>query len=174
MGVTADSDAIRDARWVHPLAAHLLPGNRVELLCDGDETLPAMFAAMRRARRYVHLEYYVFEDIRCEGETLGELLLERRAAGVQIAVIYDVVGSADTSPVFLETLRRAGVRLLRFGPLNPLVARRGWSPNRRDHRKILIVDGMVAIVGGVNLSSSYESAASGRAAGPGHDRATGC
>ena len=141
----------------------LLPGNRVELLCDGDETLPAMFAAMRRARRYVHLEYYVFEDVQCEGETLGELLLERRAAGVQIAVIYDAVGSAHTPPVFLETLRRAGVRLLRFGPLNPLVARRGWSPNRRDHRKILIVDGTVAIVGGVNLSSSYEMPLSSRA-----------
>ena len=133
-----------------------------------------MFAAIRRARRRVHLEFYVFEEVCCAEEKLSELLVNRRAAGVQIAVIYDAVGSAHTAPAFLETLRRTGVQLLRFNPLNPLDARRAWSPNRRDHRKILIVDGTVAIVGGVNLSSSYESAASGRAAGPERRRATVC
>jgi cardiolipin synthase A/B len=163
-----------DGRQHRSLEAHLLPGNGVQLLRDGDETLPAMFAAIRRARRYVHLEFYVFEEVRCAGEKLSELLVKRRAAGVQIAVIYDAVGSARTVPMFLETLRRAGVQLLRFNPLNPLYARRAWSPNRRDHRKILIVDGTVAIVGGVNLSSSYESVASRRAAEPAGRRTAGC
>jgi cardiolipin synthase A/B len=172
---SGQSSGTRSARSIHPrVEAHLLPGNAVQLLCDGDETLPAMFAAIRRARRCVYLEFYVFEEVRCAGEKLSELLASRRTAGVQIAVIYDAVGSAQTAPVFLETLRRAGVQLLRFNPLNPLDARRDWSPNRRDHRKILIVDGTVAIVGGVNLSSSYESAASGRAAGPKRGRATMC
>jgi len=169
------SSGARNARCLHPrVEAHLLPGNAVQLLRDGDETLPAMFAAIRRARRCVQLEFYVFEEVHCAGEKLSEVLVNRRAAGVQIAVIYDAVGSAHTAPTFLETLRHAGVQLLRFNPLNPLDARRGWSPNRRDHRKILIVDGTVAIVGGVNLSSSYESAASGRAAGPKRGRATVC
>ncbi len=122
----------------------------------------------------------MFEEVCSAEEKLSELLVNRRVAGVQIAVIYDAVGSAHTAPTFLETLRRAGVQLLRFNPLNPLDARRAWSPNRRDHRKILIVDGTVAIVGGVNLSSSYErsssyeTAASGRAAGPERRRATVC
>jgi len=153
------SSGARNAQWIHPrVEAHLLPGNAVQLLCDGDETLPAMFAAIRHARRCVHLEFYVFEEVRCADEKLSDLLVKRRAAGVQIAVIYDAVGSAHTAPMFLETLRHAGVQLLRFNPLNPLDARRDWSPNRRDHRKILIVDGTVAFVGGVNLSSSYERA----------------
>lgn len=163
----SDDREIRHARRVRPrVQAHLLPGNRVGLLCDGDETLPAMFAAIRGARRYVHLEYYVFEDVQCQGESLSRLLVERCAAGVNIAVIYDAVGSGNTPPHFLDTLRRAGVRLLRFAPLNPLGAQRGWRPNRRDHRKILIVDGTVAIVGGVNLSSTYESTAPARAVAP--------
>ena len=145
-------------RWTPQVEAHLLPGNAVQLLCDGTQTLPAMFAAIRAARRYVHLEYYVFEDVRCGGESLSKLLAERCAAGVQIAVIYDAVGSQHTPPTFLDTLRRAGVRLLSFNPVSPADARRGWSPNRRDHRKLLIADGRTAIVGGINLSAKYEDA----------------
>jgi cardiolipin synthase len=158
------ADPTLAARWpaqsagrssVH-LGAHFIPGNQVEPLVDGDETLPAMFSAIRRARHYVYLEYYVFEDVHCKDETLSELLIGKRNGGVQIAVIYDAVGSQHTAPTFLETLRSAGIRLLPFNPINPLVSRRGWSPNRRDHRKILIVDGLLAIVGGINLSTTYE------------------
>jgi cardiolipin synthase len=137
--------------------AQVVPGNRVELLRDGNQTLPAMFSAIRRARRYVYLEYYVFEDLRCEGETLSELLIDVRSAGVEVAIIYDDVGSAHTSTRFMETLARAGIHLLPFNPINPAKAPRGWSPNRRNHRKLLIVDGQLAIVGGVNLSAHYES-----------------
>ena len=136
----------------------MLPGNAVRLLCDGAQTLPAMFAAIRHARRYVHLEYYVFEDVHCGGESLSRLLVERCAAGVQIAIIYDAVGSQHTPPAFLQTLRCAEVRLLSFNPVGAATARRGWSPNRRTHRKLLIVDGRVAIVGGINLSAKYEDA----------------
>jgi cardiolipin synthase len=145
-------------RWMPQVEAHLLPGNAVQLLCDGTQTMPAVFAAIRAARRYVHLEYYVFEDVRCAGESLSELLVERCTAGVQIWVIYDAVGSQHTPPTFLDTLRRGGVRLLSFNPVSAADARRGWSPNRRDHRKLLIVDGRVAIVGGINLSAKYEDA----------------
>jgi cardiolipin synthase len=134
----------------------LLPGNRVELLRDGNEALPAIFSAIRRARRYVHLEYYVFEDVHCQGETLSELLIRVRGEGVQVAVIYDAVGSSRTPSSFLERLERVGVRLLSFNPINPLQTRRGWLPGWRDHRKILIVDGSLAIVGGINLSATYE------------------
>jgi cardiolipin synthase len=155
----ARSERLGSIGWTHPqVEAHLLPGNAVQLLRDGAQTFPAMFAAIRGARRYVHLEYYVFEEVHCAGKSLSELLIERCAAGVRIAVIYDAVGSQHTPSTFLETLRRAGVRLLSFNPVGAGVARHGWSPNRRNHRKLLIVDGRVAIVGGINLSAEYEDA----------------
>jgi cardiolipin synthase len=150
------------AASAEPLERHtlgrFLSGNRVEVLRDGEQTLPAMFAAIRAARHYVHLEYYVFEDVRCGGETLSDLLLDKCAAGVAIALLYDALGSQRTPSAFLQTLRRAGVRMLAFNPLSPGKAHGKWTPNRRDHRKILIVDGSVAMVGGVNLSASYEEA----------------
>jgi cardiolipin synthase len=144
---------------------YLVPGNRVEVLCDGKQTLPAMFTAIRAARRWVYLEYYVFEELRCGGEALSELLVGIRAAGVEVAIIYDAVGSQHTSSKFLETLEGAGIHLLPFDPVNPGKARGGWSPNRRDHRKLLIVDGRLAIVGGVNLSAHYEIASPAPRAG---------
>jgi len=155
---TAPADGIERGADPSLLHAHLLAGNRVNLLRDGAETLPAIFSAIRSAQRFVHLEYYVFEDIHCEGETLSELLVNKRAAGVQIAIIYDAVGSGFTPAAVFEKLRHAGILLLPFNPVNPLQVRRGWAPNRRDHRKILIVDGVLAIVGGINMSTAYESA----------------
>ncbi len=106
-----------------------LSGNRVQVLRDGGETLPAMFSAIRDARRYVHLEYYVFEEVRCGGQTLSGLLLEKCAAGVAIAVLYDAVGSQSTPSAFLHALRRAGVRVLAFNPLNPVKAHGKWMPS---------------------------------------------
>src|SRR5271165_2450998 len=64
------------------LDAQLVPGNRVQLLRDGEETLPAVFSAIRNAQRCAHLEYYVFEDVKCEGEPLSELLLDAHDRGV--------------------------------------------------------------------------------------------
>jgi cardiolipin synthase A/B len=160
----AHAAALTDARFI--------PGNRVDLLLDGEETLPAMFSAIRRARRSVYLEYYVFEEIHCDGESLSELLIGKRNEGVQIAVIYDAVGSEHTAPAFLETLRSAGIRLLPFNPINPLASRCAWSPNRRDHRKMLIADGTRAIVGGINLSTAYERRRARRPAGVDHWRDT--
>lgn len=138
-------------------ASSLTVGNRVRVLQDGNETLPAMFSAIRAALRYIHLEYYVVEDVHSEGESLFDLLVERSAAGVQIAMIFDSVGSSGTPAKFFRELQDHGIHLLPFNPVNPLKLRSRYSLNRRDHRKILIADGRVALVGGINLSSAYES-----------------
>jgi cardiolipin synthase len=116
-----------------------------------------MFEAIRQARKHVHLEYYIVEDVQDGGEHLSDLLIAKRAEGVQVAVIYDSYGSGKTPTRFFDRLKAAGVQLVSFNSLNPLEARAGYSPNDRDHRKILVVDGALAIVGGVNLSTDYES-----------------
>ncbi len=135
----------------------LVVGNKTTLLRDGAQAFRAIFDAIRHARKHVHLEYYEVEDVDEGGARLSDLLLEKRREGVQVALIYDSFGSGDTPKSFFDRLRAAGVQLVSFNPLNPLEARAGYSPNDRDHRKILVVDGSVAIVGGVNLSTDYES-----------------
>ncbi len=134
----------------------LIAGNRTHLLRDGDQTFAAMFAAMKSARHHINLEYFILEDIEYGGLHLGDLLAERRAAGVAVNIIYDSYGSAGTAKSFIDRLRKMGCAVVEFNPLNPLQAKTGWSPNDRDHRKILVVDGATAIVGGVNLSTTYE------------------
>ena len=134
----------------------LFIGNQVRILRDGAETFPAMFAAIRQATRYLYLEYYIFEDVTCEGETLSDLLVRQSQAGVHVRVIYDGIGSIGTDSGFFDKLRAAGVQIAEFNPPNPW--KRHFALNSRDHRKLLVADGTVAILGGVNLSSTYQSA----------------
>jgi cardiolipin synthase A/B len=136
----------------------LFTGNQVRILRDGAETFPAMFAAIRRATRYVYLEYYIFEDVTCDGEMLSGLLIRQSQAGVRVRVIYDGIGSIGTDSTFFDKLQAAGVQVIEFNPLNPW--KRHSALNSRDHRKLLVADGTVAIIGGVNLSSTYQSAPS--------------
>jgi cardiolipin synthase A/B len=139
----------------------LVAGNQVKILRDGEQTFPAMFAAIHAARHYLLLEYYIFEDVSWNGEHLGDLLASKVQSGVQVAVIYDGIGSIGTPAAFTDRLRTAGVQLVQFNPPNPLKAGRHFSINDRDHRKMLISDGTLVIVGGVNLSTTYESAPGG-------------
>ena len=138
----------------------LYTGNSIRVLQDGAETFPAMFSAIAGARHYIDLEYYIFQDVRSGGRDLGDLLIDRSRAGVHVRIIYDAVGSLGTPAQFIDRLRAAGVQLVQYNPLNPLAARAHYSVNDRDHRKILVADGEVGIVGGVNLSTDYESAPS--------------
>jgi cardiolipin synthase len=143
----------------------LYAGNTVRVLEDGEQTFPAMFAAIRAAQRYVLLEYYIFEDVQCEGQSLKDLLVGKSREGVHIYVIYDGVGSLASPAQFFEALRAAGVQFVEFNPVNPLKAKSHYAPNSRDHRKLLVADGELAIVGGVNLSSTYENSVTGASTG---------
>ncbi len=136
----------------------LFTGNQVRILRDGPETFPAMFAAIRAATRYVYLEYYIFEEVSCDGEVLSDLLVRQSQAGVHIRIIYDGIGSLGTGSELFDKLRAGGVQVVEFNPPNPL--KHHSALNARDHRKLLVADGTVAILGGVNLSSTYQSAPS--------------
>jgi cardiolipin synthase len=135
----------------------LVVGNRVRVLSNGAETFQAMFDAIRGAKDHVNLEYYIIEDVESGGQKLSDLLVEKRREGVKVNILYDGFGSAATPPAFFDRLSKAGVKLLQFNPVDPLESHGGYAPNDRDHRKILIADGRTAIVGGVNLSTVYQS-----------------
>jgi cardiolipin synthase len=136
----------------------LFAGNQVRILRDGEQTFPAMFAAIHGAKRYLFLEYYIFEDVSCNGEQLSDVLIAKAQEGVRIELIYDGIGSISTPADFFARLQKAGIQVVQFNPPNPLHAGGHFSLNERDHRKMLIADGTLVIVGGVNLSSTYQSA----------------
>ena len=134
----------------------LTKGNKVTLLADGQATYAAMFRAMRNAKDHINLESYIIEDDET-GRKFADLLLQRKAAGVQVQIIYDSMGSIDTPESFFKRLRDGGIDVVGFNPLNPAKSREKWSLTHRDHRKILIADGKTAIIGGVNISKVYSS-----------------
>jgi cardiolipin synthase len=144
----------------------LVSGNSTRVLHDGTETFRSMFAAIRSAKDHINLEYFIFEDVESDGKKLSDLLVEKRTEGVTVNVIYDSFGSSGTAAPFLDQLKQAGVTLVQFNPLDPFTGRKSWSPNNRDHRKILIVDGTVAIVGGINLSTTYQRYSFGKSGAP--------
>jgi cardiolipin synthase A/B len=135
----------------------LIAGNQVRLLRDGQETLPAIFDAMHQARDHINLEYFIFENVRVGGTYLSDLLIDKLGRGVAVNIIHDAYGSRSTPASLFSGLQQAGARIVAFNPINPLAALNGHSPNDRDHRKIMVVDGHTGFVGGVNLARVYEN-----------------
>ncbi|HET9793491.1 MAG TPA: phospholipase D-like domain-containing protein [Thermoanaerobaculia bacterium] len=135
-------------------------GNAVKLLIDGPATYAAMFAAIQAARVDIDLESYILEDDE-EGRRFADLLMKKAAEGVPVHVIYDSLGSLGTAAAFFDRLRDAGIQVVEFNQTNPLKDHGKWGLLHRDHRKILVVDGKLAIIGGINISKVYSSSPSG-------------
>ena len=132
----------------------LMVGNKVVLLQDGPATFQAMFTAIGNARSHINLETYIIEDDEV-GNRFAGALIEKQAQGVQVHLVYDSVGSMNVPREFFKRLTDGGVKVVEFNPVNPLTAKKGWEVNQRDHRKLLIVDGKTAFLGGINISSVY-------------------
>ena len=132
----------------------LSSGNEVILLQDGPATYTSMLAAIASAQNHINMETYIFDDD-AVGQAFAAALIAKQRQGVQVNVIRDSVGTFTTSSAFFERLQASGINLLEFNPVNPLMRRKTWALNQRDHRKLLIVDGRVAFLGGINISSVY-------------------
>lgn len=137
--------------------APLTVGNKVTFLRDGTASFRAIFAAIKGAKNHINLEYYTFEDVEQDNVHVLDLLIAKQQAGVQVNLIYDAFGSSATPTEVFDRLRNAGIKVLDFHPIGPEAMSKGYSVNDRDHRKILLVDGTLGIVGGVNLSKVYSS-----------------
>ncbi|RJQ87553.1 MAG: cardiolipin synthase B [Desulfobacteraceae bacterium] len=132
----------------------LVAGNHVQLLIDGPMTLDAMFDAMARARHHIHLETFIISDDPV-GQRLAEILIERRRSGVEVRLIIDAVGALEADEAFLKHLREQDIEVHKFHPIDPSEDPRIWRINTRHHRKVLIVDGRVGFLGGINISGVY-------------------
>lgn len=132
----------------------LLPtgGNRVQVLVDNREAFRRKEEAILGARERVWAEYYIVHPDGT-GRRFLELLTERAREGLEVRLLFDAVGSADIDAPRVRALRDAGGQVAAFLPVNPL--RRHWAVHLRNHRKILVADGRVAFVGGMNVGDEY-------------------
>lgn len=156
--------ALEEAVAGSPLTA----GNRAVLLEDGPATYRAMLAAIATAKDHIHLETYIIDDDEV-GKQFADALIAKQQKGVQVHLIHDSVGTLGTPDEFFKRLTDTGIKVLEFNPINPAQARKNWELNERDHRKLLIVDGRIAFLGGINISGVYSSGslASGVSGGSG-------
>jgi cardiolipin synthase A/B len=127
-------------------------GNRVELFRQGGEFLPALFRSLQEAERFIALEFYIIRDD-CTGCAFSEALFVAAERGVKVLLLYDYVGCFETPGSFFRRLEQKGVRCL---PFNPPPFKKGiaWY-DKRDHRKMAVIDGRTAFIGGLNIGDEY-------------------
>ncbi|EPE3191433.1 cardiolipin synthase ClsB [Cronobacter sakazakii] len=130
-------------------------GNHIELLENGDEFYPAVFDAIDKARSKVILETFIWFDDNV-GRQLHDVILNAAQRGVSIEVLLDGYGSPDLSDEFVGTLTSAGVMFRYYDP-RPRTMGMRTNVFRRMHRKIVVIDGEVAFVGGINYSAEHMS-----------------
>ena len=126
-------------------------GNSAQLLIDGEETFDAIFTAIEKANDYVLFQFYILRDDDL-GQKFKQLFLKKAAEGVRVYILFDELGSKDLSKEYMEELRSAGIEIL---PFNTTQHGNRFRLNFRNHRKIVVVDGDVAFVGGHNVGDEY-------------------
>ena len=132
-----------------------LDGNRLTLLCNGEQYFPALVAAIDAASAELFLETYIYADDET-GSLVTDALARAAARGVAVHLLIDGFGARDFAPRFRRVLREAGAQVLVFRPnINPWSLRRNRL--RRMHRKLACVDGRLAFVGGINVIDDFDS-----------------
>lgn len=136
----------------HTEQAFPFKGNRIEIYNEGYSLLQSLIRELIKAKEHIHLEYYIIEDDPI-GRIISDVLIERAKAGVEVRVIYDDVGCWRVSRHFFERLLDAGIEVRSFLKVRfPLFTSR---VNYRNHRKIVVIDGKVGFIGGMNLALRY-------------------
>ncbi|NND70212.1 MAG: cardiolipin synthase [Rhodothermales bacterium] len=128
------------------------PGNSVSLLIDGDETFRSIFEAIDEAENYVLVQFYIVRDDIVGGQFRDRLIHAARR-GVRVYLLYDEVGSYKLGRKYVGSLRDAGVHVAGFSGNRRWLSR--FRLNFRNHRKIVIVDGKSAFMGGLNVGDEY-------------------
>ena len=131
--------------------APLAPGNRVEVLLNGDETYPRLWEDLRSAQRSITLQLYYGNSGRMADE-LREILLERAKAGVQVFLLYDAFGTIDIPPGHRDALREAGIFVQPFRPIRFSTLHLAQN---RSHVRGIVIDGKVAWTGGFGIDDKW-------------------
>lgn len=127
-------------------------GNKVNILNNGDETFSAIISELKKAEKFIHLQYYIFDDDNIGNEII-DILIEKAAVGVEVRLIIDDVGGWQLENSFFNRLRKNGIEVecflkVRFPMFTSKI-------NYRNHRKITVIDGTVGFIGGINIADRY-------------------
>src|SRR5574344_1788544 len=129
-----------------------LGGNQIQVFVEGYSMLQSLIKELMNARHHIHMEYYVFEDDPV-GRLVKDVLIDRAKAGVEVRLIYDDVGCWKVKNRFFEEMQQAGIEVRGFLKVRfPLLTSR---VNYRNHRKIVIIDGRIGYIGGMNIALRY-------------------
>lgn len=127
-------------------------GTDVKYFPNGESKFPALLSELRKAKKFIFMEYFII----AQGEMWGEIekiLLQKAAEGVEIRLIYDGMASQSLLPYRYDRyLRKQGIRCKVYNPFRPMLSS---IQNNRDHRKICVIDGNTAFNGGINLADEY-------------------
>jgi cardiolipin synthase len=134
--------------------SHLTANNKIKLLINGEEKFPEVLKELEKAKSHIHIAYYIYENDSI-GNDVAEVMIKKAKEGVEVRLMYDDFGSHDLGKKFLKKLNNAGVQTAPFYAIK-------WyafanRSNYRNHRKIIIIDGMVSFVGGINISDKYRN-----------------
>lgn len=127
-------------------------GNKVTVYIDGVSMVTDLIKELYRASHHIHLEFYIFEDD-AVGRLVRDVLIDKARQGVKVRVLYDDVGCWKVNRTFYEQMLCEGIEVLSF--LKVRFPQFTGKVNYRNHRKIVIVDGKVGFVGGMNLAERY-------------------
>ncbi len=146
--------SILGKRYSYPLyfSESAFDKNNVELLENEDKYYKAVFETIEKAKKHIHIEYFIVKDDRI-GMKFKELLLQKRKEGVEVRFLYDGFGTLLIKPKYIRQLRNGGIEVAAFSPLWQGLYDLGM--NHRNHRKLLVVDGEICVTGGRNIADEY-------------------
>ncbi|MBU8877472.1 cardiolipin synthase [Bacillus sp. FJAT-29790] len=125
---------------------------RTKVLTNGEETFRHVLESLKEATHHIHIEYYIVRHDEI-GQEMKEILITKAKEGVKVRFLYDAVGSWELSKRYISDLRHAGVEIIPFGPVRlPFL---NSKINFRNHRKIIVIDGSIGFVGGLNIGDEY-------------------
>lgn len=133
-------------------AARFYPGNEVRTYVRGCDKFEDMLMDIRHAQSFVHIQYFIFRDD-VLGRRVRDALVEAVQRGVEVRVLYDDMGSITVNRRFFEEMRKQGIEVRAF--MRIFQIRPSWRLNYRNHRKIVVVDGVVGYIGGMNIADRY-------------------
>lgn len=125
---------------------------QIDIYFSGKEALDSMYEEISKATQHIHLQSYIIEEDMI-GKKFHQLLISKAKEGVEVRIMYDSVGCWSLSKQFINSLAQNGVEILEFAPVKFLTPTS--KLNYRNHRKILVVDGIVGYIGGVNIADRY-------------------